>query len=234
MYASAINRVQPILTNSKLQLIMDVMKSSWREEEYADALGNSSAPQMGILQRSLNRFWNGILVCDCLWRGYYCGCAVIERNMREPEYTLVVYQKLSKIDRDKELVLTRKHKCTSCSICLEYFQLDKNSIQKGKYIESNGKPVHMLKCGYTFDATCWIDWISKGSVAFNVRHYPICQDDINRSLLPPTSPSSGMQPLTRDRKISSNTSNNGNRRDVKQQINMYNNGLNIWRQSYQF
>ena len=128
---------------------------------------------MGILQRSLNHFWNGILVDDCLRRGYYRGRAVVERQKWDPEYILV-HKKLSKIDCDKELVLTRKHKCTSCSICLEDFQLDKNSIQKGKYIKSNGKPVHVLKCGYTFDATCWIDWISKGSAAFNVRNYPIC------------------------------------------------------------
>jgi uncharacterized membrane protein YgcG len=122
-----------------------------------------------------------------------------------------IRKKLTKLDEEKARALTGKYECTSCPICLEDFKVvvedkDQNHDRRTEhdnlllnnyggnedsnnpttkappsYIGSDGKPVRILKCGHSFDESCWVDWIKRGS---NVRQCPICKQDVCGSPTP--------------------------------------------------
>jgi len=227
MYVSTSDGVQPILTTSRLESIMDEMKSRLREKEYAEALGGFVGAVEGYFAKGppsfLERYFVFMLILGVIiTRSVQL---LIEKCQRR-EYALV-HSQLSKMDRDKALVLMGQYKCTSCPICLEDFQLDKNATRKDTYIGSDGKPPQLLKCGHAFDVTCWNDWISKGSAAFNVRKCPICKQDINGSS-PLASPSSSLRPLRRrDVNVASENSVNDSERAIIRQRSLYNNERNF-------
>lgn len=209
MYISTSDGVQPILTNARLESIMDGMKRFFTSEEYAEGLLQFTSGVNDYFKRGPPSFEEN-----------YPGYALIggilllvlafgnEENPARREYAMV-HSQLSKLDRERALALMGRYKCTSCPICLEDFQLDANPVSENdkgtetingteKYIGNDGKPVQVLKCGHAFCDTCWNDWISKGSSGFDVRKCPICKQDINASPEPqPTRHSSETQSLVR-------------------------------------
>lgn len=228
MYVSTSDGVQPILTTSRLESIMDAMKDRLREEEYTEALGKFVSAVEEYFAKGppsfFERYFGYMIICGAT---IAISLQTLKERYERREYARV-HSKLSKMDRDKALVLMGQYKCTSCPICLEDFQLDKNATQKDKFIGSDGKPLQVLKCGHAFDATCWSNWISKGSAAFNVRKCPICKKDINGSPPQSTSSSAGLQPLIRrDTNTNSETFDNADERDVIRQRNLYNNERNF-------
>jgi len=211
MYISTSDGVQPILTNSRLESIMDEMKRFLKEEEYAEGLLEYISSVNDYFKKGPPSFaenYIGYVMIGGVLLFVYVS-AYIEK-LRRREYAMV-HSQLSKLDREKALVLMGRYKCTSCPICLEDFKLDPNAVSKNdegtvtgngieKYIGSDGKPLQVLKCGHAFRATCWNDWISKGSAGFDVRKCPICKQDISASPPPPPTPtrhSSEIQSLVR-------------------------------------
>jgi len=139
----------------------------------------------------------------------------IEKGNRR-EYALV-HSQLTKLDREKAMVLMGKYKCTSCPICLENFRLISNvavghreeeevASKKEKYIGSDGKPIQVLKCGHAFDVSCWKSWITKGSAGFDGK-CPICRHDI-KSFPKPSSASTTQPDVNANETVPPETSHN--------------------------
>jgi uncharacterized membrane protein YgcG len=56
-------------------------------------------------------------------------------------------------------------------------------------VGSDGLPLQLLRCGHTFDETCWQEWISNGNTN-SIHKCPICQQDVGEQ--PETSSSSSL------------------------------------------
>lgn len=59
-------------------------------------------------------------------------------------------------------------------------------------VGSDGLALKLLRCGHTFDETCWQEWISSGN-SHSIHRCPICQQDVGEE-----QPDSTTSPLTVD------------------------------------
>jgi len=199
MFISTSNGVEPILTRTRLESIMEQkMKSYLKERKYAEALEEYIRTVEEYFAKGPPSFWEVYFVVVLL-SIIACGFKVdtyIEKGKKR-EYALV-HSQLTKLDREKAMVLMGKYKCTSCPICLEDFRLVSNvavghreeervASKKEKYLGSDGKPIQVLKCGHAFDVSCWENWITKGSAGFDGK-CPICRHDIKPSAASTTQP----------------------------------------------
>ncbi len=205
VYISISNGLKPILTEDRIDHIIDfVMKPYLREEEYSEAVIKAIQTIQRYIDDGPPSFWERMLP-NIIPFGiilFFAG-HMFKSNRRMKEYT-VVHSKLSQLDRDRALALMGKYECTSCPICLQNFEpIQQNAKQnanidgdkggqeveiKDKYIGSDGKELQVLRCGHAFDKTCWEEWISSPSAA-NTHQCPICRADIGKSPeLPSSSP----------------------------------------------
>jgi len=94
--------------------------------------------------------------------------------------------KLSHSDKIRAMSLQEEYQCSHCPICLEEFpQSVKNkdsASQEGAtgdsvpIIGSDGLPIKLLRCGHTFDYSCWKCWVDRGNG--DPCKCPVCRQDI--------------------------------------------------------
>lgn len=73
-------------------------------------------------------------------------------------------------------------------------------------IGSDGRPLKLLRCGHTFDMTCWEEWIESGHG--DPSKCPICKQDVGGS--PPPTPSAPLMMESRGTNRQQNVGNNNN------------------------
>jgi uncharacterized membrane protein YgcG len=193
-----------ILTDGRLDtIISNVMKPSLREGHYNTAIV-MAIRQMKIymnlgpptlherLQYMCMEYYPFVLFM--LIAAMFIRMAEYKQQQSRSDYA-TVRSRLDEIEKSRALALHGKYDCTSCPICLEQFQSKKNnnsdidesevdtknsgayeSLLQPYLIGSNGLPVKLLRCGHTFDETCWNEWVANGKG--NPMLCPICRLDI--------------------------------------------------------
>jgi len=143
IYISRGPALESILTDRRLDTVIDHMKPRLREEEYGPALVHAIQEIHAYLRRGKPQFWEKIGNLAAEYAGIFLifgffGFAVFAAKKHEEEKRLYarVKSQLSEIDRAKAEALKGKYHCTSCPICLEYFKQpgalsSDNSITKG-------------------------------------------------------------------------------------------------------
>lgn len=83
---------------------------------------------------------------------------------------------LTKLEKEKAEFLAGQYKCRSCPICLEDFTTKSNMGEEEVSSGSDGKPLMLLRCGHTFDETCFEDYMK--SASGGDKCCPICRADL--------------------------------------------------------
>lgn len=201
-YISTSSGLSPILTQGRIDHIIEEMKPFLKDQEYAKALVNAIHFIIRYIDKGPPSFWEQYLsiIFMVVIFGGVIGAGKWQQK-KKTEY-VKVKSHLDKIDHDKALVLMGKYECSSCPICLEDFKSpneESGSFEKKKgspptspvskpddtnagipYIGSDGKPLQLLRCGHAFDKSCWEEWTSSSSR--NIHQCPICKQDIGGSV----------------------------------------------------
>jgi len=199
-----------VLTDTRIDKIVESAKPLLREEEYSRAILDSiqhienyleSGPP--TIQERGGDFLkiNGSFILFAaitslfmLWNKY------VVRN--QTRAYAMAQSHLNEIDRGRALALQDRYRSTSCPICLDDFQIngpvrepqsnDNSSYNSEDHLDNNGSnnnqsmlgsdglPVKLLRCGHIFDDTCWAEWVSSGSG--DIRRCPICQRDVGTDI----------------------------------------------------
>ena len=181
-YISKGKALESLLTNKRIDRIMDTVKPELRDEDYARALlmlvdeldkyltmGPPSQQELrnDMLENLIPLSLFALIVGIMGFKG--------RRDHLQARTYAQVQTQLSQLDRDRAEALQGRYQCTSCPICLENFQPppeEGSAPTKG----SDGLPLKLLRCGHVFDDTCWSEWVSLGTG--NVRRCPVCQQDV--------------------------------------------------------
>jgi uncharacterized membrane protein YgcG len=204
IFISTGDAIKPVLTNHRLDKVMNEMKPLLRQVKYGEALQNAiygigKYVEAGEPDRS-ERLWS--FLSDAwpfaMFASMISFVALQGRlqQRRQREYARVQTQ-LTELDRHRAEALQGRYRCTSCPICLNDFESengDDNSSSEAPKIGSDGLPLRLLRCGHVFDETCWTEWIETGQG--NFRKCPICNQDVGAT-------------INTDRPESSDRSNNG-------------------------
>lgn len=184
LYVSRGKAVENVLTDRRIDRVIENMKPLLRNERYGQAILQaveeiqhyisigeppSHEKRMDFIHDMLP-----IGLFAAIFGFIYLG---IRHQQREQRMYAQVQSQLSQIDRDRAEALQGRYRCRSCPICLESFQLNNETglAEKG----SDGLPLKLLRCGHVFDETCWNEWVTSGHG--NVRRCPICQQDVGAS-----------------------------------------------------
>lgn len=188
IYISTGNAVKPLLTDHRLDKVMNDMKPLLRQVKYGDAL-QTAVHEIGRHVESgepnrMERFW--AWCCD-LWPfamfASIIGLVALQGRLqqrRQREYARVQTQ-LSELDRNRAEALQGRYQCQSCPICLSDFETPvsndgQESNTDAPKIGSDGLPLQLLRCGHVFDQTCWTEWVENGQG--NPSKCPICNQDV--------------------------------------------------------
>ena len=218
IYISAGKGLLQILSTDRIDHIIQEMKPFLKEQEYAKAIVNAIHYIIHYVDKGPSSFFMlyhqyfivGFIILFTLGRGKW-------NQRKKTEYVRVKTQ-LTQLDRDRALALMGKYECRSCPICLEDFH-DSNAISESEdnnndnsnsnsigagtsnknsnplpELGSDRKPITLLRCGHTFDRTCWEEWISTPSC--NIHQCPICKQDIGGAVSPPPTPPTPPTPST--------------------------------------
>ena len=209
IYISRGSALESVLTNRRLDRIIENMKPSLERQRYSEALvaavhaldGYLAAGEPGFKERIADFLVN---YTGYLWVMVIFGMAgwtILKDQEKRREYAKVSSQ-LDELDRARAVALQGRFQAKSCPICLENFQScgitreetneDHDGIDNttatnsdktaSKEIQkgSDGLPLKLLRCGHVFDETCWMEWVSNGHHG-KVDKCPICQQDVGKS-----------------------------------------------------
>jgi uncharacterized membrane protein YgcG len=207
VYFSTSTGMNAILSESRIDAIIEMMKPYLRDGEYGRAIFHAILRISHYVDKGPASFSDDFFSYIMLGIGfvYLVGNEMWNKHSKK-RYTRMKSQ-LTKLDHDKALALMGKYQCRSCPICLEDFQLgdtnddndkdeddddkrdgmDKgvNDIPKDSTtytppeLGSDGRPIALLPCGHAFDQTCWEKWISAPTTSnANAHQCPICKHDI--------------------------------------------------------
>jgi uncharacterized membrane protein YgcG len=182
IYISRGAALERVLTDRRLDAIMDNMKELLRSGEYDNAILQALKDIERYARQGPPAFWEKYV--DLLFFGIiflYFLATTLRRmwvNSRMHRDYAHVRSQLNEIDRAKAEALQGKYKCTSCPICLEEFQKPEGEddlVTTG----SDGEPIKLLRCGHCMDETCWADWVSNGRGT--ITKCPICMQDVGET-----------------------------------------------------
>ena len=187
IYISTGSAVKPMLTDSRLDRVINLMKPYLREENYIDALQTaieniglyieSGEPElreriMTTLTEFLPFVFFGTILLAFLAQWW--------RERRQQREYAKVQSQLSELDRSRAEALQGRYQCTSCPICFEEFQVrndgSETTGEERSKVGSDGLPLKLLRCGHVFDHTCWTEWVEKGQGV--VSRCPVCNQDV--------------------------------------------------------
>lgn len=129
IYISRGPALESILTDRRLDSVIDHMKPRLRAEEYGLALVHAIQEIHAYLRSGKPQFWEQVDTFAAEYAGIFLifgffGFALFAAKRHEEEKRLYarVKSQLSEIDRAKAEALKGKYHCTSCPICLEDFK----------------------------------------------------------------------------------------------------------------
>jgi len=182
VYISRGGAMTRVLTDSRIDSIIQKMRPAMRQTLFADGL-----------QLAIDEIEGYILKGEISWTEWLLDLFSFEsfvfltvvaamiksliqtrRELRQQREYAQAASQLSEIDRAHAEALQGRFQATSCPICLETF--------KDSHTGSDGLPIRLLRCGHAFDETCWNQWISSG--LGNIRQCPICKMDLGASPSP--------------------------------------------------
>jgi uncharacterized membrane protein YgcG len=184
-YLSRGNAMEPILTDTRLDRMLDKIRPILREQQYGEAVLSIVEQVHHYLELgppSSNELRNDMLekLIPLSFLLLVMGFFTFKnhRDRQEARVYARVQSQLTQLDRDRALALQGTYQCTSCPICLESFEppIDASNVHT---MGSDKLPLKLLRCGHVFDETCWNDWVCRG--AGNLDRCPICQQSVGPS-----------------------------------------------------
>ena len=191
-----------VLTNRRLDKTVDHMKPLLQQHRYGPALLGALEEMQDYLRRGPPDVWehaedfivtySGLAVLLVMFGLAYRN---ITRDRRERQAYAQVSRQLNELDRARAEALQGRFQCLSCPICLEPFpehssrdaetskengeqdESPESSKKKPPRLGSDGLPLVLLRCGHTFDETCWTEWTNSGQG--QVSKCPICKQDVS-------------------------------------------------------
>lgn len=190
VYISIGSGLVSTLTSNRIDGIIENMKPFLRNDEYSHAIVNSIFAIIRYLDQGPPSFLEknyGFVIFGTIVLIMW---GVDKWNKKKKREYVRIKSHLEKMDRERAMALMGKFECTSCPICLEDFQKAQPDSSTNKqddnmnnailndepYLGSDGKTLQLLKCGHSFDKTCWDHWVSKNSKT--IHQCPICKQDI--------------------------------------------------------
>mmetsp|Transcript_5069 Transcript_5069/g.6870 ORF Transcript_5069/g.6870 Transcript_5069/m.6870 type:complete len:537 (-) Transcript_5069:913-2523(-) len=187
-YVSASDTVQRVLTDWRIQDSINDAKPFLRRGEY-----------VWSIQQMLGDFENYIIVgkptLEEKWYDYskrYGFISLLSISMfcfglwteaSERYYKRQRFDDRSKMNEEETAqarFLQREFGTFSCPICLCPYQQPTSPTENGEpaipTIGSDGKPLKLLRCGHSFDVSCWKNWIESGKGDLST--CPICRQDL--------------------------------------------------------
>lgn len=205
IYISRGAALEPVLTDHRLDQIIEHMKHLLRQQQYEQAILNAvqeldtflAAGKPGWKERA------SAFVTAYLGYGFVFGIFGligfgIHKDRQERREYAKVSSQLSEMDQARAEALQGRFQAKSCPICLEDFKISKEDdgadntregkenreTDKGKtdYDPSNlrgsdGHPLKLLRCGHVYCDSCFSDWVSSGHHN-KVDKCPICQQNV--------------------------------------------------------
>jgi len=184
MFLSRGGATKSVLTNGRVDSILDTVRPMLRLEDYSGAILEvleQIEHYIALGEPTAEETRQEMLQCViplAIFFGIILLFVFRERHDRQEHLIYAkVESQLSELDRSRAEALQGRYDCTSCPICLEAFPpeptpgLTKNG--------SDMLPLKLLRCGHVFDETCWNEWINSGQGT--VRRCPICQQDVGLS-----------------------------------------------------
>jgi uncharacterized membrane protein YgcG len=197
MYISISSGLNHILTQSRINSIIELMKPYMRVDSYEGGVIHAIQAIDKYVDNGPPGFWEAhrdFIVCFGFVIFFITAPILsdyFKRNRmrsRLKEYD-DVKKKLAQFDRDRRLALMGKYECSSCPICLEDFtshviKLTPSSHNETEKLISKDTcrpddiPVHILVCGHAFHESCWLEWKRK-SRRYRLDRCPICREKTN-------------------------------------------------------
>lgn len=179
MFISKGKALDPILTDRRLDNILESMKPALRKNMYQEATLRAIKKIHSLLEDGEPKFSEKALIwMERVLPFLLFTCALFfayltSRKHRDEQrrYTLVASQ-LNALDHARAEALQGRFQCVSCPICLEPFKEEKEE-DKDKRFGSDGAPLKLLRCGHAFDESCWTEWVNNGQG--NVGQCPVCK-----------------------------------------------------------
>mmetsp|Transcript_19236 Transcript_19236/g.39588 ORF Transcript_19236/g.39588 Transcript_19236/m.39588 type:complete len:569 (+) Transcript_19236:33-1739(+) len=182
VYISVGGALTKVLTKGRIdRVIANDMRPYFKRIEYDIGLRKGIDAIAEILKdgeepSAFERFWEewcNLFVSGLVYACVFAATAYQSRKLKREERTYAkAVRMLSELDQARAEALRGSYRpATSCPICLEDFKSESHG--------SDGRPVVLLRCGHVFDATCFEEWVAKGSGA--VAKCPVCRMDVGPS-----------------------------------------------------
>mmetsp|Transcript_5676 Transcript_5676/g.7459 ORF Transcript_5676/g.7459 Transcript_5676/m.7459 type:complete len:494 (-) Transcript_5676:1272-2753(-) len=183
IYISRGKAMERILTNSRVDRVIDHMKPLLKRGGFKDALINAIDELDDLLKSGEPNFSEKMQDFFYAYSGLVWVFSIFgfsmwssrRQTMEQRNYAQVASH-LDEIDRARALALQGQFKAVSCPICLEAFEKEEGEEDFSK--GSDGQPIKLLRCGHVFDESCWEEWVSSGQG--QVDKCPICKHDVGR------------------------------------------------------
>ena len=183
IYVSRGKAIESILTNGRIDQVINNMKPHLQNQEYGKAVlgalqdidlyirqgeptASEKAGELLVTYGGLGAF--GLIFGLAMWKAQ-------QQERQRRQYTQVTSH-LNELDQQRAEALQGKFNSKSCPICLENFKRSSSSNIK---VGSDGLPMKLLRCGHAFDESCWSDWVKSGQGQYD--KCPICRESVESS-----------------------------------------------------
>mmetsp|Transcript_23120 Transcript_23120/g.35674 ORF Transcript_23120/g.35674 Transcript_23120/m.35674 type:complete len:587 (+) Transcript_23120:189-1949(+) len=192
-YISPGRAIQPILSGWRLEDAIDDAKPllrhgqfRWAIEQIITEMENYLSLGPPLMHEWLRDFLKRYGLITAVTIAMFCYAAWNEHIDRYNKRLLYdVKSKMSTSELRKARSLQRDFREYRCPICLCYYQpatiaededLEDNVVLDVPTVGSDGLPLKLLRCGHTFDETCWKQWVMSGKG--DVSKCPMCRQDV--------------------------------------------------------
>ena len=189
LYVSRGQALESVLTDARLDTVLESMKPLLRQGQYGPALIlGVQAMRQYVQIKEQPSLWE-VVTDEHSWILWVIlgGAFLVWRDRRRRRQYAAATAQLNELDRARAEALQGRFQATSCPICLEPFRMDKTSpcsevvdatttalpggLQQQSpppppplpRFGSDGRPLRLLRCGHMFDESCWEDWLKTTS-----------------------------------------------------------------------
>lgn len=183
VYISRGDALKHILTDRRIDRVIDHMKPSLQRQEYKDAvlkaldeishLIRKGKPQLAERIEDFFVTYSGLLWIGAIFAFVHYQ---VRKSKAEQRQYAAAAARLDEIERARAEALQGHFQMESCPICLERYPVEGQGSRPTS--GSDGLPLKLLRCGHCFDETCWNEWVNTGRG--QIGRCPICQQSVGR------------------------------------------------------
>jgi len=186
VYISRGDALQHVLTDRRIDRVITNMKPLLQRQKYKDAVLGALDDIAHLIHKGEPQFAERvqdflITHSGLLWVGAIFAFVFYQawnRRAAQSEYAAAAAH-LDEIERARAEALQGHFQIESCPICLKKFPvMERGSETYRPTLGSDGLPLKLLRCGHSFDETCWNEWVNTGRG--QIGRCPICQQSVGR------------------------------------------------------